>query len=125
MVLVAKTGQYPEGLQGFGHVPGVRGGAIGTGLKIASRLTYRGTKWLGSRFFKPKKYTYRGAVGRGIGAGTVIASLLPSPEIDDLDAPFPTGNGKTPNRFQQRNRRFRKSPGNRRCDNRYRHRNCC
>jgi len=124
-MIVAPAGQYPEGLQGFGHVPGVRGGAIGTGAKIVSRLTYRGTRYLARKFFKPKAYTYRGATARGIAVGTAITALLPSPEIDPLDAPVQPPIRETSNRFQQGNRR-RGSVYRARCNNyRHRPRNCC
>ncbi len=121
MTIVAPAGQYPEGIQGYGHVPGVRGGAIGSFAKIASKLTYRGTKYLASRFFKPKKYTYPGAVGRGIGVGTIIASQLGDDFEDGIgNAEIPTStNG---NRYQQRNRRFRST--SRKC-RRHNRRNCC
>ncbi len=125
MTIVAPVGQYPEGLQGFGHVPGVRGGAIGTGAKIISKLTYRGTKYLARRFFKPKAYTYRGATARGIGAGTLVASLLQSPDIDDLDGTIPTTDGQKTNQFRQGNRRRRVLYRSGRNNNRLRHRCCC
>ena len=123
-MIVAKAGQYPDSLQGYGHVPGVRGGAIGSGAQIVSKLTYRGTKYLASRFFKPKKFTYAGATGRGIGAGTLIAGLLDS-DVDDLDGTFQPPVKQTPNRFQQGNRRFRSGYRNRRCYNRHKHSDCC
>lgn len=124
MTIAAIPGQYPDSIQGYGHVPGVRGGAIGTGAKIVSKLTYRGTKYLASRFFKPKKYTYAGATGRGIGAGTLIAGLIDT-DVDDLDGTFQPPDFKTPNRFQQGNRRFRRGYSNRRGNNRHQHRCCC
>ncbi len=125
MVLVQKTGQYPDSLYDFGHIPGVSGGAIGVGAKLATKYSYRGAKWLARRFLKPKKYTYSGAVGRGIGVGTVIVGLLPNPETDPLDGTFPTTDGQKTNNFQQRNRRQRRVYRDRRCDNRHRHRQCC
>lgn len=106
MTIVAPVGQYPEGLQGYGHVPGVRGGAIGTGAQIVSKLTYRGTKWLVRRLLKPKRYTYRGAVGRGIGLGTIIASQLDDFE-EGIDGEIPAGPGQETYRFKQRNNRYR------------------
>ncbi len=126
MPITAIPGQYPDNISAYGHVPGVRGGAIGTFAKITSKLTYRGAKWLGSRFFKPKKYTYAGATGRGIAVGTAIVGLLPTPEIDDLDGTIPgTPNFESPYRFQQGNRRRRGTDSSRRCTDRHRHRNCC
>jgi len=116
-MIVAPVGQYPEGIQGYGHVPGVRGGAIGTFAKIASRYTYRGSKWLARRFFKPKKYTYRGAVGRGIAVGTLIGSQIDE-FGEEIDGPIQRPI-KTTNRFKQRNRRRRYSTRNRRCQDKY------
>ncbi len=121
MTIVAPAGQYPEGLQGYGHVPGVRGGAIGTGAKIVSKLTYRGTKYLARRFFKPKKYTYSGAVGRGIAVGTLIASQLDDFEGEVTDGQIPPVIQKT-NRFKQGKYRRRNTTCN--CRNRYQHRYC-
>ena len=124
MTIVAPE-SYRDNLSTLGYIPGgPRGSAVGAGAGIAGRLAYRGAKWVVRRFFKPNQYTYRGAVGRGIGIGTGIVALL-NPEVDDLDGQIPTGNGQTPNRFQQRNRR--RSPANRsrRCNIRHRHRNCC
>ncbi len=121
MTIVAPAGQYPEGLQGYGHVPGVRGGAIGTGAKIVSKLTYRGTKYLARRFFKPKKYTYSGAVGRGIAVGTLIASQLDDFEGEVTDGQIPPVIQKT-NRFKQGSRRRRNTTCY--CRNRNKHRYC-
>jgi len=124
MTIVVPAGQYPEGLQGYGHVPGVRGGAIGAGAKIVSKLTYRGTKWLSSRFFKPKGYTYRGATARGIAVGTLVSQLLPTPDIDDLDGTIPPIR-QTPNPFGKRNFRFNRTVRDRRRNYGYRHSNDC
>ena len=125
MTLVAPAGAYYDSLQTFGHLPGgPRGSVIGAGAGIAAKLAYRGAKYLGRRFLRPKKYTYSGATGRGIAIGTGIASFLGGGE-DDINAPFPTPTGETSNRFQQGNRRFRRANRSRRGDNRHRHRCCC
>ena len=86
MTLVAQPGFYNENPQTIGHVPGVRGGLIGQVAKIASRYAYRGIRRFGSRFFRPKKYTYRGAVGRGIAVGTGISALLNDEDESGLDS---------------------------------------
>ena len=67
--------QYVDA-QTIGNIPGVRGGAIGTVAKLAAKGIYRGTKWLSGRLLKPKRFTYRGAVGRGIAIGTGVASII-------------------------------------------------
>ncbi len=123
MTIVARAGQYPDSLYDFGHIPGVSGGAIGVGAKIAIKYGYRGTRYLVRRFLKPKKYTYAGATGRGIAIGTGIASLIGSE--DDLNGPQLQRPIKTPNRFQQGNRRRSKFYRGGRCNDRHRHRNCC
>ena len=126
MTITAPAGQYYDSLQTFGHLPGgPRGSALGAGAGIAAKLAYRGARYVARRFFKPNKYTYRGAVGRGIGIGTGVASFL-SGEEDDLNGTIPGApNFQTPNRFQQRNRRQRGVHSCRRRNDRYRHRNCC
>lgn len=121
MTIVAPAGQYPEGLQGYGNAPGVRGGFVGTGAKIAVRYGYRGAKWLARRLVKPRKYTYSGAVGRGIGIGTLVSSLLPSPDIDDINGTIPGFPGKAPDSFKQRNNRFNRVHRCRRDNDRHRH----
>ncbi len=120
-MIVAKAGQYPDSLYDFGHAPGVSGGAIGAGTKLAAKYGYRGAKYLARRFLFPKKYTYSGATGRGIGVGTLIASQL-SGEVDDLNGIPGTPTGKTPYKKQQRNYRQRRVYCRRRRDNR--HNNC-
>ncbi len=73
---MAQPGFYNIDPETVGHLPGVRGGATGTIARLGIKYAYRGFKRFGSRFFKPKKYTYRGATGRGIAIGTGIASLI-------------------------------------------------
>jgi len=124
MAITAKAGQYPDSLYDFGHIPGVSGGAIGAGAKLASRYSYRGAKWLATRFFKPKKYTYIGATGRGIAIGTGIASQF-SGEDDPIDGQVPTRPPKAPYRFKQRNSRQRGFYRGGRCNDRHRYRKCC
>jgi len=127
MTIVAKAGQYPDSLYDFGHAPGVSGGAVGAGTKLAAKYGYRGAKWLARRLVKPKKYTYRGAVGRGIGAGTIIAGALDEfeEEVTDVLPPrFPQAfNGS--NRFKQRSRRRRATNRSSRCHHRYKNCGCC
>jgi len=125
MTIVAKTGQYPESLYDFGHAPGVSGGAIGAGSKLAIKYGYRGAKWVARRLLKPNRYTYRGAVTRGIITGTIIASQIDEfeEEVTDGIPPRQPQARKYPNRFQQGNRR-RSIPN--RSRRRYdRHSNCC
>ena len=124
MPIVAPTGQYPETIRGYGHAPGVRGGFVGTAAKIAARYFGRGAGRLGSRILKPKRYTYRGAVARGGAAGTIIAPFL-STEVDPLDGTYVPPVRQTPNRFQQRNRRFSRASSGGRCNHGYRHCNIC
>ncbi len=122
MTIVAPV-QYREDLRTLGAIPGgPRGSAIGSGLKIAYRLFRRGSGRVGRRIFAPKRYTYPGAVGRGIGAGTIVTALLPSPDIDDVNGTIPGRPPKAPSSFQQRNRGQRRVHRRCRCDNR--HRNC-
>lgn len=126
MTIVAQPGAYSEDLRTLGGIPGgPRGSAIGSGIKIGLKLLGRGSRRLGRRVFTPKRYTYPGATSRGIGAGTIIVSLLPDPDVDSLDGPSVPINGQATNRFQQRNYRQRGLYRRRRCDNRHRHRNCC
>jgi len=89
------------------HLPGVQGGLVGAATKIAIRLAGRGSKRVFSRLFRPKRYTYRGAVSRGIGAGTAITAGLQSG--DDLDATVPVTEEPTSSPFQQGNQRRRVS----------------
>ncbi len=85
MTLVAQPGFYDIDPETIGHIPGVRGGLIGQVARIASKYAYRGIRRFGSRFLKPKKYTYRGAVGRGITIATGIAGLLNDDDESGLD----------------------------------------
>ncbi len=126
MTIVVPTGQYYDSLETFGHLPGgPRGSTVSAVGGVAVRLAYRGAKYVVRRFLKPKKYTYRGAVGRGIGVGTLIASRLGDEfEGEVTDGPRPT-NGKGTYRFKQRNRRQRKPARARRNYNNCKHCNCC
>ena len=125
MTIVMIPGQYYDSLESFGHLPGgPRGSLAGAGVGIATKLAYRGAKYVARRFFKPKRYTYIGATGRGVAIGTGIASFL-NGEEDSLDGPVPERPGKTPNRFQQRNRGRGSVHRCRRRNNRYRPCNVC
>lgn len=105
------------------HLPGVQGGLIGAGAKIAARLAGRGARRLFSRLFKPKRYTYRGAVGRGIGAGTLATPFLTG---DDLDSTIPIQEEPTNGRqIKQRVGRRRVSRRGIRRNNRHLSRCCC
>ncbi len=125
MTIVAPAGQYYDNLQTFGHFPGgPRGSAISATAGVAGKIAYRGAKWLARKFFKPNKYTYRGAVGRGIGIGTAIVGLMG--DDDDLNGPqIQPPVRQIPNRFQQGNRRRGVFYRGCRSNYRYRHRKCC
>ncbi len=85
-MIVAQPGFYNVDPETLGHLPGVRGGATGTLTKFVAKYAYRGIKRFGRRFFKPDKYTYRGAVARGIGAGTIIYPWLDEEDGSGLDS---------------------------------------
>ncbi len=88
----------------FGFV--ILPGSASTFIKFGLKGIGRGSGWLARRvskwFFKPNKPTYRGAVARGIGAGTGISLLRDDQgEIGDaISPPYPTsrspkqGNGR-------------------------------
>jgi len=125
MAIATIPGQYYDSLDTFGHFPGgPRGSAVSAGAGIAGKLAYRGAKYVARRFFKPKRYTYIGATGRGIAIGTGIASQFPG-EDDPIDGTIQGPNPKKTHRFKQRSRRQRSFHRGGRCNDRHRYRDCC
>ncbi len=117
MTIVApRSRQFDDSPAFLPHVPGVRGGLIGTAGKFIGRYGYRGAQRLGRYLFRPKKPTLSGAVRRGTGLG-IVASQFINDEFEDevTDGPIQTTTRFNPNRFKQRNRRRRCTPRPR-CD---------
>ncbi len=103
----------------IGNVPGVRGSIIGTGAKLFAKYAGQRALRLGRKIFFPGRYTYRGAVSRGIGLSSIYPWLASDEGFDDspeIPAPFRST-------FQQGSRRRRFPRSNRRSN--YKRHCCC
>ena len=124
MTIAAIPGAYEDDPRFIGHVPGVRGSAIGAGAKLASRGAYYFAKRLGRYIFKPGRPTYYKAVSRGLALSAIYPWLQSDDGFDDIiDPPIQGPQGGST--FQQGNRRRSFSRSNRRGYNRCKPRNCC